>query len=307
MALVVGLLSGANVPAPVRFISNPAPPTDVVIIAHQDDWQLFMGDILAKRIRSGNRAIFVYLTAGDDGRDSLYWRARERAALESTRLAVGLDAGSSAPGCKVIQVLQHPITRCDIGQTRSYFLRLPDGKRNGHGFATSHYQSLRKLRGGSITALDALDGSTVYLGWADLRNTVSELVPNDSTTIILDTMDPSIARNPHDHFDHRLAGILATEVRLGRQRPITYYVGYALATRAANRTAEEAQIKTELFLAYDREMVAANPAWSAYREHPGFYTQCLRRTYSSTFPPQAKQPVSVRNRSPSPVIHSRHR
>jgi LmbE family N-acetylglucosaminyl deacetylase len=288
LALVVGLISG--VVTAVRLISNYTAPTEVVIVAHEDDWQLFMGDVLTTRMRSGNRAIFVYVTAGDNGRDSLYWLAREKAALGSTRLAIMPDARYSAPVCGVVQVIQHSITECDLGQTRSYFLRLPDGRRNGHGFASTRYQSLRKLRDGKITVLEALDGSTTYRGWSDLRNTVAALIPNDSAPVVLDTMDPSVARNPHDHFDHRMAGILATELGLSRQRPITYYVGYALATRAANRTAEEAQLKTELLIAYDREMVAISPAWSAYREHPSFYTQCMRRTYSNTFPRQAKRP-----------------
>jgi hypothetical protein len=92
-------------------------------------------------------------------------------------------------------------------------------------------------------------------------------------------MDPNVVKNPHDHFDHRMAGVLAAGLR-GKKWHAVYYVGYALATRAANRSAEQIRTKTELFLAYDREMRAASPAWSAYREHPAFYSACMQRTYA---------------------------
>jgi hypothetical protein len=100
--LAVGLLQLALVrvagPAiPVRPVSNfIAVQRDVFVVAHQDDWQLFMGDIVAKKIKAGDAATFIYLTAGDDGRDSLYWQTRERAALESTLLILGAKAADSA-------------------------------------------------------------------------------------------------------------------------------------------------------------------------------------------------------------------
>src|ERR1700731_4067334 len=86
--------SGGSSPS-VQYISNFPVPLDVFLVAHEDDWQLFMGDVVAKRIRAGHSVTFVYLTAGDDRRDSLYWQTRERAALQSTRLAIGPDAADS--------------------------------------------------------------------------------------------------------------------------------------------------------------------------------------------------------------------
>jgi hypothetical protein len=284
LTVICGALTAQPV---VNYLSNSTTETEIVVVAHEDDWQLFMGDELLARLRPGHRAVFVYLTAGDDGRDSLYWHTRERAALNSTWMAIGLNSRDHPTDCTLVHVLQHPITECDVGQTRSYFLRLPDGKRDGRGFATNHYQSLRKLQAGRIMTLDAIDGSTSYRGWKDLRNTVSALVTEDSTSLVLHAMDPSVARNPHDHFDHRMAGILAGEVSRGRKWRTIYYLGYALATRAANRSASQRRAKTELFLAYDREMARGNPAWSAYREHPQFYAQCMQRTYSRTYSPVA--------------------
>jgi LmbE family N-acetylglucosaminyl deacetylase len=287
-ALTVGLLQLALVrPADpgstVSYVSNfTVTQRDVFVVAHQDDWQLFMGDVVAKKIKAGDAAIFIYLTAGDDGRDSLYWRTRERAALESTRLVVGSD--SAAVSCSTTQVLNHPIRKCVIANTESYFLRLPDGKRNGTGFSSHDYQSLRKLRAKKITAIAAIDESTAYKGWGDLMTTTGRLIGSSPGTaeIVVHASDPSKAANPHDHFDHRMAGLLVNDLRTGQRWSTQYYVGYALATRAANRSSDQAREKTAIFLAYDKEMMRVNKAWSAYQEHRAFYSECMLRTYART-------------------------
>jgi LmbE family N-acetylglucosaminyl deacetylase len=283
----------ARPPQLVRHVSNS--PTeaqrDVFVVAHQDDWQLFMGDIVAKKVRAGDAATFIYLTAGDDGRDSLYWQTRERAALQSTRLVIGANsADSAAVSCSTTEVLDHFIRKCVIANTESYFLRLPDGKRNGGGFARHDYQSLRKLREKRVTAINAIDGSTGYRGWGDLIATTNALVGSGPGTadIVVHASDPSIVANPHDHFDHRMAGLLVNDLRKKQKWNAQYYVGYALATRAANRSADQAREKTAIFLAYDREMMKVNKAWSAYGEHPAFYSECMLRTYAR----KARVPVS---------------
>lgn len=266
----------------VRYISNLPRPVDVVLVAHQDDWQLFMGDVVARQVRTGKQVVFIYLTAGDDGRDSLYWATRERGALESTRVAVGAAVtDSTADQCSMANALEHVIRKCTIANTESYFLRLPDGRRSGTGFARHSHESLRKLRGKRIGSVSAVDGSTAYNGWADLISTVGVLVGESSADqiVTIHTSDPSVVVNPHDHFDHRMAGLLVADSRRKNRWNVVYYAGYALATRAANRSRDQARLKTTLFLAYDTAMTRVNPKWSAYREHPAFYSECMLRTY----------------------------
>jgi LmbE family N-acetylglucosaminyl deacetylase len=289
IALGIGLfqaafgIDSAHIQA-IRYVANaPSARRDVFVVAHQDDWQLFMGDVVARTIRSGDSATFIYLTAGDDGRDSLYWQTRERAALRSTRVAIGADASDSAAvRCSMTTVLNHAIQECVVANTRSYFLRLPDGKRNGAGFASHSYQSLRKLRGREIPIMSAVDGSAAYQGWESLTALVSSVIGSSSPDrdVVVHASDPSIAANPHDHFDHRMAGLLVEDLRRRQGWKTQYYVGYALATRAANRSNEEASEKTAIFLAYDKEMKRVNPKWSAYAEHRGFYSECMLRTYA---------------------------
>jgi LmbE family N-acetylglucosaminyl deacetylase len=270
-------------PVAIRLLSNSDRPIDVIIVAHQDDWQLFMGDVLTTRLGSGNRGVFVYLTAGDDGRDSTYWQTRERAALQSTRVAAGLPVSQSF-ACSMVEIREHSVRECTGGKTESYFLRLPDGKRNGKGFARYGYRSLRKLRANPSSELSAIDASTTYRGWNDLMTTVGAIAQIDSPAVTVHTSDPNIARNPHDHFDHRIAGLLVADLRKQHRVGAMYYLGYALATRAANRSTDQTQAKTALLLAYDREMTAGNQRWSAYQEHRAFYSQCLQRTYVARSP-----------------------
>ncbi|HST06650.1 MAG TPA: PIG-L family deacetylase [Gemmatimonadaceae bacterium] len=269
----------------IRYQANST--RDFVIVAHQDDWQLFMGDVIAQRASAGDSITFIYLTAGDDGRDSVYWLGREQAALASARVLTGPeDTGPAAASCSTALVRTHSIRRCTTKATISWFLRLPDGRRNGAGFARYGNQSLRKLRRTASASITAVDRSATYHGWADLVGTVADLARGSETsgTPILHTTDPSIAINPHDHFDHRMAGFLVQDVRRAQNWKAWYYVGYALSTRAANRSADQSRKKTLLFRAYDDAMIGANPKWSAYAEHPRFYSDCMFRTYARRAP-----------------------
>lgn len=275
LALGVSLSAGAQSPR--------VAPLDAVIVAHQDDWQLFMGDVVARRVQAGGRVVFIYLTAGDDGRDSVYWAARERGALASARVAVGVAVTDSATDrCSIVRALDHAIRKCTIANTESYFFRLPDGHRNGIGFARHSYESLRKLRRKRITSISAVDASASYNSWADVMSTVGVLIGESSADriVTVHTSDPSIVVNPHDHFDHRMAGLLVYDSRKQNRWNVAYYTGYALAARAANRSGDQARQKTSLFLAYDKVMTRADAKWSAYRERPVFYSECMVRTYA---------------------------
>jgi hypothetical protein len=136
--------------------------------------------------------------------------------------------------------------------------------------------------------MSAVDGSAVYDSWADLMSTVNQLIGESSVDriVTIHASDPSVVANPHDHFDHRMAGLLVADLRRKNRWNVVYYAGYALAMRAANRTNDQAREKTALFRAYDRVMTQANVKWSAYREHPAFYSECMMRTYARRVAPR---------------------
>ena len=106
--LVISSWSTTNAQVAVRQQSNQI-AVDIIVGAHADDWQVFMGDVVVERIKSGRRPVFIYLTAGDHGRDAAYWRQREAAALQSTRIA--LSIGNAAAHCDSIIVRQHTPSR----------------------------------------------------------------------------------------------------------------------------------------------------------------------------------------------------
>lgn len=267
---------------PEQTSTTPARPTDVFLIAHQDDWQLFMGDVVFKGVRRGNQTIFVYLTAGDEKPAVEYWQTRERAALQSTRLAIGARLDSTVT-CASVPVLTRAVQRCAIANTTSYFLRLPDGRRDGSGFEHNAFQSLRKLHASRISAVRAVDTSATFRNWGDLIATVEEIIGRErvaGSPITVHANDPNAAINPGDHSDHQMAGLVATAMRTRAPAEVIYYVGYALAARPDNRTRAQTREKSALFLAYDREMLIANRAWSTYAERPRFYSMCMLRTYA---------------------------
>jgi LmbE family N-acetylglucosaminyl deacetylase len=242
-----------------------------------------MGDVASTILGRGTRATFVYLTAGDDGRDSVYWRTREIAALRSTQVAMGRPAGDDGITCMSVMVTQHAVRKCSLGNVDSYFFRLPDGRRNGAGFSRYGHQSLRLLRAKKIPAINTVDGSAVYHGWSDVVTTVVQVVDDYSgEQVLVHTTDPSKVANPHDHFDHRMVGLLVEELRKQYGLTARYYMGYALASRAPNRTSAETRAKTAVFLAYDAKMMGVDRTWSAFSEHRSFYSQCMERTYART-------------------------
>ena len=150
-------------------------------------------------------------------------------------------------------------------------------------FPQTSRRQAKRLRAKKIATISAVDGSATYQGWEDLVSTVSELLDGSSDQrTLVHTSDPSITVNPHDHFDHRVTGLLISQLATRSSLDVRYYVGYALGTRAANRSNEQAREKTAIFLAYDQEMTRLNKNWSAYREHPTFYSDCMLRTYART-------------------------
>src|SRR5688572_21098948 len=55
-------------------------PVEFFVQAHQDDWQLFLGDRAVLAVPTANKLVFIYTTAGDAGAPASdgYWQERER-------------------------------------------------------------------------------------------------------------------------------------------------------------------------------------------------------------------------------------
>lgn len=284
VALAVGL---ANPPAGA---APAATRLEVFIVAHPDDWQIFMGDVAARTLRGGRPAVFVYTTAGDAGRPAPYWRAREEGALASVRVAAGVgtpdEPGTGAGECADVRVEGRSLRRCRVGATASYFLRLPDGNAKGQGFAATGERSLASFAAGARAPLVPLEGDGSYAGWEDLVSVVAAIVRQEASganaageSVRLHGSDPDTAFNPWDHADHRATGQLAAEVARRGGYALAQYAGYSTAEWPENLDAAEVADKARLFLAYERASAQSHPEWSAYAKAPRLYAAWLWRTY----------------------------
>ncbi len=268
---------------------------DAFVVAHPDDWQLFMGDVAAQAIRGRGRTTFIYLTAGDAGRAADYWGAREQGALASLAFGLGVappdaagEAGRSrfTVACVDVAFAGYPVRRCGLGAIASYFLRLPDGNLEGQGFEATFNRSLMKLESAEVPALARVDGTGSLATWGNVLEVVRAIlrveidaIGDSEHRVHLHASDPATDFNPRDHADHRATGRLAASIAAEGGFTLSQYAGYSTSEWPSNLTAAQFAEKAGQFMAYDRARVLVNPGWSAYAELPAGYSSWLSRTY----------------------------
>lgn len=274
---------------PRMAVTATAANVDVYVHAHQDDWQLFMGDRVAASVSTAGKVVVVYATAGDGGAGAAYWQTRERAAQAS------MDAITPAGTwtCATQTIRTHPIKRCTKGTVVGYYMYLPDGNyENGTGFG---FGSLMRLRDQG-TALSARDGSTTYTSWADFYGTIGGIVDQEAagvTAPYLTVNAPDYDRilNPADHQDHWATGDAVRAASSGRSWNLAWYVDYATESRSANLGDQAHATKYAEFNAYDQTMVAAGYASliNTY-SYPAWLWRTYFRTETTTTPPPPPPP-----------------
>ncbi len=201
------------------------PALSVFVVAHPDDWQLFMNpDAFHAMSRPQSKAVFVHVTAGDagtgvGGEPTPYDLAREEGARRAIRcLANAVDA-TAALGAdmkpEAVDRAGHKVARHSYANAVAYFLRIHDGKIVNGDDSQEHPLALDRLRLGTSAETRAIDGSATYAGWADLVATLesiitSELAPGMSLNLHIAELDEN--RNPGDHPDHRAVAFAMEEV-----------------------------------------------------------------------------------------------
>jgi LmbE family N-acetylglucosaminyl deacetylase len=290
LSLAGGCASGLRADAP-----RSAGELDAFVVAHPDDWQLFMGDVAAQAVRGRGRTTFIYLTAGEAGRAAAYWEAREQGALASVAFGLGVappDAVGEAGGrrftvaCVDVDFAGYPVRRCGLGGIASYFLRLPDGNLEGQGFEATGNRSLMKLEAGNAPSLARVDGNGSLAAWSQVLEVVRAILRAESSAngaaghkVRVHASDPDTDFNPRDHADHRATGRLAASIAAEGGFGLSQYAGYSTSEWPSNLTASQFAEKAGLFMAYDRARVLVKPEWSAYAELPAGYSSWLSRTY----------------------------
>ena len=253
---------------------GPAVRTDVYLHAHQDDWQLFMGDHAYNSMQEASNVVFVYATAGDGGADATYWQLRELAAQAAVDAIVGTSSWTCAPQT----INAHPIRRCANGKAVAYDMRLPDGG-NGAGF--NGRGSMAQLRDGVQSSISALDGSTTYTSWSDFTTTIRGIVDYEASTqsvplVEVNAPETNRTTNRGDHSDHLAVGDAVLAATAGRSWGQSWYVDYWTQNLAANLTTAQKNQKIQSFYPYDGYMGSRGYGYERYDTQ---YQAWLGRTY----------------------------
>lgn len=239
------LLTGCVSPPP---LAPPSPTVSVFVVAHPDDWQLFMNPAAFHAMNEPHeKAVFVHVTAGDAGKGlggepTPYYLAREEGALRSIRfMANALDApvghgADSKP--EVVDRAGHKMIRHSYANAVAYFLRLHDGFIVKDQEFIEHPLSLQRLRAGTSSEVKAIDDSARYLGWTDVVKSLeaiitSELAPGAALNLHIAELDEKL--NPGDHNDHRAVAFAMEEVAtLMPCASVTRHQEYATKDRRLN-------------------------------------------------------------------------
>jgi LmbE family N-acetylglucosaminyl deacetylase len=231
----------------------PTPALSVFVVAHPDDWQLFMNpDAYQAMNEPHEQAVFVHVTAGDAGRGTggeptPYYLAREEGALRAIRFMANAADATAALGANMkpeaVERAGHKIARHTYANAVAYFLRLHDGKIVNGEDSQEHPLALERLRTGASTKAIAIDGSARYAGWSDLVATLeaiiaSELAPGTALNLHIAELDEK--RNPGNHPDHRAVAFAMEEVaaRLPCAR-VSRHQEYATRDRRPNVTGQD--------------------------------------------------------------------
>lgn len=261
------------------MISGQFAKISFYIVAHADDWQLFMQPhIYYDLIKPSHKVVFIITTAGDAGRDETYWLAREEGMKSSVRFCLASKEIISESGGER-KITNHSVHYWSANKAISYFFRLPDGNLNGNGFSSNHYQSLSRFRNEEIEKIAAIDFSTSYKGWQDFIITIEAIIRFESEGIpgiTIHYQDPDRKRNPNDHADHIATGKAMQQIPFISNFEQLLYTGYSVsANKKKQMTREELFWKIGIFSAYEKTVYDIC-GYSTLKEGASTYAQwCL--------------------------------
>lgn len=223
-AVALALATAGCAGAP-RQATTPTPVVSIFVVAHPDDWQLFMNPAAYRAMDEPHeKAVFVHVTAGDAGRGVSgepvpYFLAREEGALRAIRFMANAAAPKAALGANMraetVQRAGRYVNRHAYANAVAYFLRLHDGFIVVDGVYTPHPQSVPRLRAGAAAEINAIDGSARYDGWSDLVATLEAVIASEhapGAILNLHIAELDERRNPRDHPDHRAVAFAMEEV-----------------------------------------------------------------------------------------------
>jgi hypothetical protein len=254
------------------------------IVAHADDWQLFMqpnayNDLVAP----DTKVVFIITTAGDAGANHTFWSAREEGCKSSIRFCLApltdlIESNSS------IEKNNRSINCWSANNSLVYFLRLPDGNLDGSGFPRYNNQSLTKFRTGDFSTITAVDNSSSYHSWAEFYTTIQSIIQDESGNIPdiwINFLSPNDAINPNDHIDHIATGHAVEQMEMFSTYRQVAFVGYSVHNTPIPLSPENLFWKAGMFAAYEKAVYDLS-GYSTIRESASTYLKwtlsCARYT-----------------------------
>lgn len=225
------------------------------VVAHADDWQLFMQpNVYNDLVAPAGKVVCIITTAGDAGAHETYWIAREEGAKSSLRYCLApLASLSQSSGTREFNY--HTINFWSANNATFYFLRLPDGNLDGKGFSEQHYQSLSKLRKGQISTITAIDNSATYHSWPDFYITLQTIILSESrgiSNIWINYLNPDTNTNPNDHPDHITTGQAIQAMTIISDLRQALFIGYNVSNAQENLLLTDLFWKAGMFAAYEK-------------------------------------------------------
>ncbi|WP_179415952.1 PIG-L family deacetylase [Mucilaginibacter sp. E4BP6] len=253
----------------------------IYIVAHQDDWQLFMNPQVGQDINDKRcKTIIIHTTAGDAGKGKAYWKAREYGAIASVRFSLSANRMIKRVD-EAVQINGRFIHRVTNGNCVCYFMRIPDGGYKGAGFKKYNFQSLEKLRTFS-KAIDTVDKNLTYESWEQLGHTVNMLIEKEiesvGDNVVLNMLDFDRTLNPKDHCDHLNSSLLLTATSAYEKFPKRAFLTYCTFFKDENLIGEELVRKVGMFTAYDYALYEKN-GHSTFTESAEYFVWATRRSF----------------------------
>lgn len=269
----------------VQARANDHNKTSFYVVAHQDDWQLFMGDkVFNDVIDTDTRVVIIHTTAGDAscGRplNMQYYKAREIGAIYSLEFCAAVHSVHNESYFDTLNINGHNIRRFKNKNVTNYFLLMPDGcfKTGWNG------QSLEYLQNGSINIMQTVDGANLYNGWEDVVSTLKAIITNEmgaSSNMFLNIADIDIMINPDDHPDHIYTALGALEA-ISDKNNITanLFTEYHSGKLPPNRTNASIALKGALYALADFS-ITQNNITTTWFNHQEYIAKTYYRTINS--------------------------
>jgi len=265
-------------------------PTDMNIVAHQDDDLLFMNPDIIHDIKAGRCVRTIYITAGDAGSGEYYWLRRE----QGSEAAYSQMSGASTVWVqRIVELSDNEFISIanprGNSQISLIFMHLPDGNIKGNGFAASGHESLQSLESGSISVIHTVDHQSVYSS-GQLTAALTDLMHAYQPAGIRTQANFASKQYP-DHSDHMAVGryVKSAYAQYEKEQfdnqvtiPLSFYIGYPVHGMPANVSDGDLQTKEAVFLAYAKfdNSVCQSPQQC---EQTPTYGSYLKRQYLSPY------------------------